>query len=182
MLRSKPLLIYRDELKSKRELMSIGMDVLLGTSLLSLIFGLVYRFLGIDISPIATRPLVAAIAFSLLLPALVVVMRRYRQIASFSRCLIVATGFSWLPLLIVAQELFKNKNAWDASYDFPLPYIVLVSMPCSVLTVFGFCFIIRGPVHVIERNQCIMCGYRIEGNESGRCSECGEAIQAEPIH
>ena len=38
---------------------------------------------------------------------------------------------------------------------------------------------IRGPLRRWRRHRkglCIRCGYNLEGNVSGACSECGEAI------
>ena len=78
-------------------------------------------------------------------------------------------------------HVFLTDDQWLPSVDqrfaetsLTLPY----SMVIALLLSYPALALIRGPLRRWRRHRkglCLRCGYNLEGNVSGVCSECGEA-------
>ncbi len=83
---------------------------------------------------------------------------------------IYRTGHHWTLALRPLMPYFRYRGpAWD----FRLPFWLLT--PCCVIPT-GVLFYLdrkRPP-----RGHCRSCGYNLTGNTSGRCPECGSAVEA----
>ncbi len=58
----------------------------------------------------------------------------------------------------------------------PLWFVALISLPYPILTVRSEWRLF----HRKRRGHCLKCGYDLTGNVTGKCSECGTAIQLKP--
>lgn len=92
------------------------------------------------------------------------------------------------PLCLTSQELFGDNvcgsfywyrcdlcsQAWDAdgSYTVRVPFW-LISLGFLSVPLFAFSFLAIYRFWRRRRNQCVTCGYSLEGNVSGVCPECG---------
>lgn len=82
-------------------------------------------------------------------------------------------GFDWgvLSLHLLETRPPSPLHGWCVSMPFPVAVLLLIAYPIIAF--------IRGPLRRRRRRRhglCAHCGYNLEGNVSGVCPECGEAL------
>ena len=86
---------------------------------------------------------------------------------------VVADRTTWVPLVVKpSMAALRNWNNWAAGprhVQFPL-YALLAAVAVPTVLVWRFW---RKPA---KPRHC-RCGYDLQGNESGRCPECGIEVQ-----